>query len=911
MDVGENNPSLRNRWEAVKVLFKAWARNYPLTLILVVAAVIILFLFPQLKTLFNMPLPWQMDDWPEMRAAIGFLLSILAVTLVYLGFTIAVVPRHDTWPRELRPQDTPDHDALRAMIQPFFVPIEGIRTFFAHPLRLPEKLVSSRNRGIVGSLLMLFSALLFAGPFMFDGGGFWGADYHPRLKITLIVFSLGLVLAMSGVFTRLFSGPKMKFGTTVVSRMLVILFIMNTLGEVIWLICPHLPYLGYRPYTNWALLHIIFFVLLVSRIVDSVSAHFPKNFVVFAALALFIFAGIQFSTVRVGDSNDGDAMTIESWLADFEQRLEKIPEDGPVIVVSASGGGARAALFTTLALESLEQQAIDRASGEPLTGGEIPVPNNVLIVSGVSGGSLAVAHHLKRPTTENESNHRARNFFAGEVRKEINRLIKKGTPRENTSASESSESAGSPDLGHSNWYLRSAAVDEMVTDFTAPWLRGILLPGIERGQSVSRFWHERLKWQTETSPKNGLPPPMLLFNSAEVVDLGAKLVVGEPPLPSSFLPSSTSRGPHPKTNTYYKVELTSAEAVRASANFPWVFDLPVLGSNENVRLIDGGVLDNSGLDAIDLLLTAVNNLAEDSSSPRERLNSVASKIMTKLKSRGLFLIEIDSGNIESKKSRLRAILEKILPNYLRPMFAITEAEGKKEEKIKEFHRTRIKNLLDGNFDKLTLTCNSFVMTSWTLGPNEIAQVMVSFVEESEMKLASLAKTIEEFEWGKNYVMEGGAAKMHVQALREERSEDDFRIAEKMRIKRKLEAYGVGVDEETLDSWLEPSLPSGVDEGWVFLGTFDGRSWLSRYFDFEDDFNPSNYQEGTQLSFTSIGSSNVRSNKPTEDGYFLPVIDVIHKGTQVVVKRIEPWLETGYYWALITYEKSSRDNAPPR
>jgi hypothetical protein len=48
----------------------------------------------------------------------------------------------------------------------------------------------------------------------------------------------------------------------------------------------------------------------------------------------------------------------------LEKRIAQIPEDGPVVLVAASGGGSRAAIFAGLALEALARMRCGTEAGD-------------------------------------------------------------------------------------------------------------------------------------------------------------------------------------------------------------------------------------------------------------------------------------------------------------------------------------------------------------------------------------------------------------------------------------------------------------------------------------------------------------------------------------------------------------------
>ena len=88
------------------------------------------------------------------------------------------------------------------------------------------------------------------------------------------------------------------------------------------------------------------------------------------------------------------------WYRFIEDRLTSIPEDEPVVIVFASGGGSRAAIFTALTLEFLARTHVGslgqrQSPGEP-SESRRSWADNIVLISAVSGGSLATAHFVAR-----------------------------------------------------------------------------------------------------------------------------------------------------------------------------------------------------------------------------------------------------------------------------------------------------------------------------------------------------------------------------------------------------------------------------------------------------------------------------------------------------------------------------------
>jgi hypothetical protein len=285
----------------------------------------------------------------------------------------------------------------------------------------------------------------------------------------------------------------------------------------------------------------------------------------------------------------------------------------PVVVVTASGGGSRAAIFTALALQRLNQA--------PYT----EIGRNVQAISSVSGGSLGSATYIARLFETYRSRQPRADRLAPIVR----------------------------------------AVSQ---DFLLPTLRGALLPGTTRAEQIEGAWRAakgpalgdiRLssltaRWREAQQRGDDAPPfPMPLFNTTSLDQ--HDVVIS--PLPSSFY-CSTKPGNISWARQRYPIaerdELTwvydrdaiygldallgdfdpdLAQAVRASANFPFGFPLVELestmdlltwhphfagagntalpASTASLKLTDGGVLSNSGLWPVhDLLTSQPDRLSE-------------------------------------------------------------------------------------------------------------------------------------------------------------------------------------------------------------------------------------------------------------------------------------------------------------
>jgi len=358
--------------------------------------------------------------------------------------------------------------------------------------------------------------------------------------------------------------------------------------------------------------HVAFFIYFLTGAAVSAYVYVYKKlsaqkkkriiYVVVAVILLVIATGII-----VGHFTNKD----QEWTSQSIEggKLERLScdlwpfpsKDGkPVVVMIASGGGSRAAVFTGLTLRHINE---DKELKE--------VAQNLQAISSVSGGSLANAAYIARLLS---------------VVKELGK-----------DSYDSSRLKALKDL------------DEALSDdFLLPTLKGALLPLQTRGESIEEAWRKgpvqlgtyRLsdlvdEWQNAKKQDATIPPfPIPLFNTASLE--GHDVVIS--PLSMNFYTQKElhQHASDNKTNYYINVaEKVNSEddeptwvfyrdgiyglenflntfnpllssAVRASANFPFGFPLvkikpqgklyfsPVQ-DQESISLTDGGALSNSGM----------------------------------------------------------------------------------------------------------------------------------------------------------------------------------------------------------------------------------------------------------------------------------------------------------------------------
>lgn len=343
------------------------------------------------------------------------------------------------------------------------------------------------------------------------------------------------------------------------------------------------------------------------------------------------------------------------------------------------------------------------------------------------------------------------------------------------------------------WIWTSKAFDEMCIDFMAPITRGAMTPALDRGDALARFWTHRYQWYDCTNfsgyhgsltdwnydpdPGTGERRPAVVFNAVDVAR-GSRLMVGFPPLPSDFWNMIYQRGVTREVPRALNAPVSLARAVRMSSNFPYgframEFQVPradpesaskrFCGSSEldSIHVLDGGVVDNTGLDTVYEVLIALEHHAD----PKKRSPYLcdASDLLANLRRHGVCVLEIDAGAKPNTK----------LPARFNPFGGITEQSQAMEnggysnaDRAKQFYLKEIRRILSQKLDEpgqiLTggptslrdleeglrptafhhcFTCNHYqpgraadpaIMTAWALGPRDKAEVVARCLPEVGM-----------------------------------------------------------------------------------------------------------------------------------------------------------------------------------
>lgn len=551
-------------------------------------------------------------------------------------------------------------------------------------------------------------------------------------------------------------------------RALVALSLFNLIGELLWVLAIHGIGMSFRIYSLWGMMHISFCVVIVGRMADywnrlSVLPVRPILLVV-----LVIAAGVHPSTIvghpepwsrvfvpspTTATATTDEGVTWASWKADdvedrwlqqLAERLEALPHrDKPVVLVAASGGGSRAALFTALVFEQLRRWTPQTSSPDPAHAPRLVedpharahLADQILLISSVSGGTLASSEYVARAIAGSVEGFPAiaepTTCFEPEVRWRMRRQIEEIAGWDEKLQRRAYGDDG-PDYirqarstcdGTSRlWFHQSEFIDHVSTDFMAPLLRGALFPGQERGKGVQAFWRDQLSCPScplthsnvdshLMAPEQRRRVPLLIANVTEI-DRGSSLLVGFPPLPPFFFAGKYARfhafpcrdltNVGPPDSEFTRLDLT--ESSRLSANFPWGFSTAQLARGSDLdtgHLIDGGVFDNTGVATIRYVFERLHDWSEayakegKDAGPSAQL---AAQIMGKLRRRGVVLIEIDSG---AKQEPSRGVAT-LLPGIFGPVTALENVSYTGADRVAQEHIRRLKKIFAGPSISTTL-----------------------------------------------------------------------------------------------------------------------------------------------------------------------------------------------------------------
>jgi hypothetical protein len=654
---------------------------------------------------------------------------------------------------------------------------------------------------------------------------------------------------------------------TAFGRLLGWVMAASVLGEVVWYAaeCPlSRQLMSYRLYTVWAVLQVLVLVILVAAFLDTLerNTQAPWRVLGLAGLIVLFFVSGVPDPEALRDlerSPRGEPVGRDEWAVRLLARIQKVPNNGPAVFVASSGGGSRAAIFAGLVLESLAREPFGTGAGE--TWGD-----HVVLVSGVSGGSLGSARYIHglRPTWTQTYKANDRPSLSNSVRAELagrmaeqalalrnevveeDKGLEKGSdyrvPAEQTLAfcnwfRDHAYDGGlgdlplppeAPDL---RWVLQSGIMDDLCTDFMAPVLRGVLTPVFSRGETLRRFWRGKFGWDGSRDRDGyaigGDAPtyasdrfPLALYNTSDV-RRGCRLTVGFPPLPSGFLRGNPSdlgpdevqpwrpqNPPEGLADLDQGASLGLADAVGLSANFPFGFNAVKIPRRQlddpltpdkvmtpeqraivadglarkddlEAKLLDGGIVDNTGIDSLYLVVEALREKAE-AAARRNDKEDVYGRIWNELLDRRVYLIEIDSGAKPDKPGAatkyfsllfdpLAALNNAGYTNASRdknqyfidlaarftdpadlsgPLARLPPDPQAMSPEEKDVRRKLLAIQRGGipRFAHLTFDANHFaadnVLTAWSLAPSDKALLLVRFMAELQARRPQLADLAE-------------------------------------------------------------------------------------------------------------------------------------------------------------------------
>ncbi|MGI9432789.1 MAG: hypothetical protein ACR2PQ_11275, partial [Myxococcota bacterium] len=652
-----------------------WLRFYPNTALGIVFAAVFVFFVGPVRTIFDVHFPPHGLREYALTAYVGLIfLAYVAAVLV-----VTEIDLPGSWAGERR-----------------------LESLASAPFLRLRRWTAGQRRAAAVVVLAVGAGLLAWGP-----RGNWAASIQWGV--------LGVVTAAWLGFGR-FAGDSGDRGVRVSQKagiVLVLLLGSSLVGEFLWwLIAQPWNPVTWRFYSLWAILQLMIAALGVAVLADTLGRSLEQR-LGWGLLAITLLVLSSALPVRVGETREPGEIVpgaaASHWFDEVEARLAAIPPEEPVLFVAASGGGSRAAIHAIAVLEALERTPAHGPVGSweaPEEKGE-SLADRVLFISSVSGGSVASAHYaftaapdqdvvLPRNTVDEELREEAaaewerlcEHHREDRCQQEACRQCSVKEPA--CAEKECTERrclvyarlCTAHDEGYRRerlaeellWPIHSARIDAMATGFNAPLMRGMVSPGLERGVAMSRFWRRELNWSYQPVPTDSpahVSRPLLLINLTDV-ESGTRLVAGFPQLPSGLLAPSPGAGPggaRALTDLHEDLSVEVEEAVRMSANFPWGFDLPVLLRKPQVLAIDGGVLDNTGIDTFVELLRRLERLA-DPASPSSVAESVqvrAGDLLLELARRGVVLLEIDSG----AKPEKPGVIARVLQSLLMPVHALS------------------------------------------------------------------------------------------------------------------------------------------------------------------------------------------------------------------------------------------------
>jgi hypothetical protein len=316
-----------------------------------------------------------------------------------------------------------------------------------------------------------------------------------------------------------------------------------------------------------ALAYVLILFIALALLLPGISFFFDRYRLPVVAVAIlwvmgvyWIFDSDHYYLLRPVDASQAQTLVSES--ASLQRwESQKVPER-PIVIVAASGGGIQASAWTTKVLAGLEQDCGDKFH------------NSLVLVSGVSGGSVGAM------------------YFLNEY----------GNPRESRVGDNSLSQAVSLSKRSS---LNNAAWGLVFPDFLrtiAPYLVKEKLQ--DRAWSIEQAWTKDwtgkgrtlADWRTDLA--NGVKPAVVM--NATFEESGQRyLLTNFDGNTSSSVGYLSSVYKQARSGRHFTVDVVTA--ARLSATFPYVTPMaqPMLASGRRVvpgfHVADGGYYDNFGV----------------------------------------------------------------------------------------------------------------------------------------------------------------------------------------------------------------------------------------------------------------------------------------------------------------------------
>ena len=490
---------------------------------------------------------------------------------------------------------------------------------------------------------------------------------------------------------------------------------------LLWLLTDTVPWLTLHALAIGEMGVVVVLIALVGRIIDYIVPSTAQRLAGLAIAVPTIFLAYG-AALRVDDV-EPTGVARHQWFESALARLDAMPPDGPVVLVAASGGGFRAAMFAALVLETLalppEELQIVRGDGLPASvNWKHPLSEYVFAISSVSGGSVAAAEYVASRSPIASPGRRAR-AGGGQWPSVLAAAV---------------ERTGQP-IGKR--LVDNAVVGAMMTDFNAVAVHGFLSMRRSRGRALSDFWEAQFAWSERIGGAPLGSVPLLLIN-ATLLESGRPLVIGYPPVPQRIFDDAGRAGALrlpatvaeritrvSSTRLLGDVELPVAQAVRLSASFPFGMDAGRLTTIDGraLHVSDGGVVDNTGTGTLRELIQGIRRAADE--------DPVAAEVACRIGARGILMIEIDSG---AKPLPDPGLLGTIFAPAMQSLTVMKQAAFTGEREAVELRRTIMQRggwpMQWATFSYCPRDGAETVMTAWALGPDDEQSLMEQFLSNT-------------------------------------------------------------------------------------------------------------------------------------------------------------------------------------